>query len=45
MYVCVRIGVNVKAKTMRRKIYDKLVEWKNKSGRKPLIVNGVRQVG
>jgi len=30
---------------MRRKIYDKLVEWKNKSDRKPLIVNGARQVG
>ena len=30
---------------MRRKIYDKLVEWKNKTDRKPLIVNGARQVG
>lgn len=30
---------------MRRKIYDKLVEWKNKTNRKPLIVNGARQVG
>lgn len=30
---------------MKRKIYDNLVEWKDKSGRKPLIVNGARQVG
>ncbi len=29
---------------MRRKIYDELVEWKNKSGRMPLIVGGARQV-
>jgi len=30
---------------MRRKIYDELVEWKDKSGRMPLIVGGARQVG
>jgi Predicted ATPase (AAA+ superfamily) len=30
---------------MKRKIYDDLVEWKNKSSRMPLIVNGARQVG
>jgi len=30
---------------MRRKIYNSLIEWKNKSGRMPLIVNGARQVG
>lgn len=30
---------------MKRKIYDKLVVWKNKNDRKPLIVNGARQVG
>ena len=30
---------------MRRKIYDKLVTWKNKSERLPLIINGARQVG
>lgn len=30
---------------MKRKIYTDLVEWKNASGRKPLIVNGARQVG
>ncbi len=30
---------------MKRKIYDKLVEWKHKTDRKPLIVNGARQVG
>jgi len=30
---------------MRRKIYDRLLEWKNKDGRKPLILQGARQVG
>ena len=30
---------------MKRKIYDELVKWKDKSGRMPLIVNGARQVG
>ena len=30
---------------MRRLIYDKLLEWKNKADRKPLILNGARQVG
>lgn len=30
---------------MERIAYNKLVEWKNKSNRKPLILNGVRQVG
>jgi predicted AAA+ superfamily ATPase len=30
---------------MKRKISDSLVEWKNSSERKPLIVNGARQVG
>ena len=30
---------------MKRKIYNELVNWKNKSGRMPLIVNGARQVG
>ena len=30
---------------MRRKIYDELVKWMNKSGRMPLVVNGARQVG
>ncbi len=29
----------------RRKMYDKLLEWKNKVSRKPLIVRGARQVG
>ena len=30
---------------MKRKIYDHLVEWKNKPDRMPLIINGARQVG
>jgi len=31
--------------TMKRRIYNELVKWKNSSGRMPLIVNGARQVG
>lgn len=30
---------------MKRKIYDKLVQWKDSNNRKPLIVFGARQVG
>ena len=30
---------------MKRKILDSLVEWKNSNERKPLILNGARQVG
>ncbi|MCH4183666.1 MAG: ATP-binding protein [Prevotella sp.] len=30
---------------MKRDIYKKLVEWKNSDNRKPLILNGARQVG
>lgn len=30
---------------MYRNIYDKLLEWKNKQHRKPLVLNGARQVG
>ncbi len=30
---------------MKRKIYQSLLEWKNSSGRKPLILEGARQVG
>ena len=30
---------------MKRDIYEKLVGWKNKPNRKPLILNGARQVG
>ena len=30
---------------MKRKIYAKLVEWKNQEFHKPLILNGVRQCG
>lgn len=30
---------------MQRDIYKKLIEWKNKKSRKPLILNGARQVG
>ena len=30
---------------MKRKILDSLVEWKRSDERKPLILNGARQVG
>lgn len=30
---------------MERKIINKLIEWKDKANRKPLILNGARQVG
>ncbi|WP_294722214.1 AAA family ATPase [Prevotella sp.] len=30
---------------MKRDIYEKLVGWKNRPNRKPLILNGARQVG
>lgn len=30
---------------MKRLIWDKLIEWRNKSNRKPLIIRGARQVG
>ncbi len=30
---------------MERLVYQKFVEWKNRSGRKPLMLNGARQVG
>ena len=30
---------------IKRKAYSKLVEWKNRKDHKPLIVEGLRQVG
>lgn len=30
---------------MKRKLYDKLLEWKDKKARKPLLLTGARQVG
>jgi len=30
---------------MKRKIIEQLIQWKNKSNRMPLILNGARQVG
>ena len=30
---------------MERLVYNELLEWKNKKDRKPLIINGARQVG
>ena len=34
-----------KEKIMKRKILEKLIEWKNSPDRKPLILEGARQVG
>ncbi len=30
---------------MERNVINQLIEWKNKKNRKPLILNGARQVG
>lgn len=30
---------------MRRKLYDRLLDWKSDPARKPLILEGARQVG
>ncbi|MDF1759503.1 MAG: DUF4143 domain-containing protein [Coxiellaceae bacterium] len=30
---------------MQRDIYSNLLKWKNKNGRKPLVLNGARQIG
>lgn len=30
---------------MQRKIYEKLLEWKNREERKPLMLFGARQIG
>jgi predicted AAA+ superfamily ATPase len=30
---------------MRRNLMAELIKWKNKDGRKPLIIEGVHQVG
>lgn len=30
---------------MKRNVFEKLLEWKQKKNRKPLILNGARQVG
>jgi len=30
---------------MRRSVYNSLIKWKLSKGRKPLILNGARQVG
>lgn len=39
-YFCPKIGV-----AMKRKLYNKLLEWKHNTNRKPLILQGARQVG
>lgn len=30
---------------MKRKIEEKLIEWKNRKNHKPLIIDGARQIG
>lgn len=46
-FVCLRhdyVSKNV-SHSMERVVIEQFIEWKNKSDRKPLIVNGARQVG
>lgn len=31
--------------SMKRKVYDKLIEWKGNKNKKPLIIEGARQIG
>lgn len=41
-----RYADHIEVTVMRRKIEDRLLEWKNrKDNRKPLLINGARQVG
>ena len=42
MYYYPRKGTKI---AMKRLVYDRLVKWKNKTDRKPLILYGARQVG
>jgi predicted AAA+ superfamily ATPase len=30
---------------MKRQVYEKLLAWKNRENRKPLVIKGVRQTG
>lgn len=39
------MNFKINKRILKRKIYDHLVEWKSSKNRKPLIVNGARQVG
>lgn len=42
---CVSLHSENSILKMRRKLYNSLIEWKNNSHRKPLILEGARQVG
>ena len=42
MYICI---LNIGTAKMKRKLYTSLLEWKNNPTRKPLILEGARQVG
>ena len=44
MYLC-NSFLEIKELNMKRNAYHQLLEWKNESRRKPLIVQGARQVG
>ena len=43
MYFC--IGIIRNTRIMHRNIIEQLKVWKNKKGRKPLVLAGARQVG
>lgn len=45
IFVSYQMNFKINQRIMKRKIYDHLVEWKDSKNRKPLIVNGARQVG
>lgn len=45
MYIIYEMPVNQGGINMKRFALEKLIEWKNKPNRKPLIIRGARQVG
>lgn len=45
MYFCKKLSVNKCDIIMERLVFQKLVDWKCGRNRKPLVLNGGRQVG
>ena len=45
VYIIYEMPVNQGGINMKRFALEKLIEWKNKPNRKPLIIRGARQVG
>ena len=44
-FLNITVIISIGGKFMEREIIKKLIEWKNSKKRKPLIVQGARQVG